>query len=111
MRRQEQDIWVGFAHVKNMGVNRSVANGDGAETYIAIRASSADEFKAKAIAIFRQNRFQLLNIDNVEVEYDVPKDENDPVAAEKIALFERLAKGSLFAWGSFYPYEEQDEEE
>jgi hypothetical protein len=108
MRKQEQDIWIGLAHVKNVGINRSVANGDGAETYIAIRASSADEFRAKAVAIFRQNRFQLLSLNNVEVEYDIPKEENDPVAAEKIALFERLARGALFTWGNFYPFEEKE---
>lgn len=107
MKRKDQDIWVGRAHVKNMGVNINVANGDGAETYIAIRSNNAQEFEAKVVAIFRQNNFQVLSLNNIEVEYDVPKDESDPVAAEKIALFKRLAKGALFAWGSFYPYEEE----
>jgi len=105
MANKDQDIWVGRAHVKNQGVNRSVANGGGAETYIAIRANSAEEFEAKAVAIFRQNSFQVLELRDIEVEYDVPKDENDPVAAEKIELFKRLAGRVLFAWGSFYPYE------
>jgi hypothetical protein len=109
MARNDQDIWIGLAHVKNMGINRSIANGDGAETYIAIRANSADEFEAKAVAIFRKNNFQVLNIKNIEVEYDVPKDETDPVAAEKIELFKRLANRALFAWGSFYPYGEEKE--
>ena len=109
MQRIDQDIWVGLAHVKNIGVNRDVANGDGAETYIAIRANNAEEYEAKIIAIFRRNNFQVLSVSNIEVEYDVPKDETDPVAAEKIALFKRLAKGALFAWGSFYPYEEKEE--
>lgn len=107
MARKDQDIWIGLAHVKNMGVNRSVASGDGAETYIAIRANSADEFEAKVVAIFRQNNFQVQGIKNIEVEYDVPKDETDPVAAEKIELFKRLANNALFAWGSFYPYEQE----
>jgi|VirMetMinimDraft_7_1064189.scaffolds.fasta_scaffold20907_4 hypothetical protein len=107
MKTKDQDIWVGLAHVKNMGINRSAVNRDGAETYIAVRASSADEFRAKVVAIFRQNRFQLLSLDNIEVEYDVPKDESDPVAVEKIELFKRLAKGALFVWGNFYPYEEK----
>ncbi|WP_052596397.1 hypothetical protein [Aureispira sp. CCB-QB1] len=107
MAKKDQDIWIGLAHVKNMGVNRSVGNGDGAQTYIAIRANDAEEFEAKVIAIFRQNNFQVLSLDNVEIEYDVPKDESDPVAAEKIALFKRLATGALFAWGSFYPYGEK----
>lgn len=107
-KRKDQDIWVGLAHVKNMGMTRDVANGDGAETYIAIRANDGVEFEAKVVAIFRQNNFQVLSLNNIEVEYDVPKDESDPVAAEKIALFKRLAKGALFAWGSFYPYEEEE---
>lgn len=107
-KKKDQDIWVGVAHVKNMGRTRNVANGNGAETYIAIRANDAEEFKAKAIAIFRQNQFQVLGIDKIEVEYDVPKDESDPVAAEKIALFKKLATGALFAWGSFYPYGEKE---
>lgn len=104
---KDQDIWVGLAHVKNMGMNRSAVNRDGAETYIAVRASNADEYRAKVVAIFHQNKFQLLSLDKIEVEYDVPKDESDPVAAEKIELFKRLAKGALFAWGNFYPYEEK----
>jgi len=108
MANKDQDIWVGRAHVKNQGVNRSVATGDGAETYIAIRANSADEFEAKVVAIFRQNKFQVLGLSEVEVEYDVPKDENDPVAVEKIELFKRLAGRVLFAWGNFYPYEEKE---
>ena len=105
MANKDQDIWEGKAHVKNKGINRSIASGDGAETYIAIRASSADEFEAKSVAIFRQNKFQVLSFSEVEVEYDVPKDESDPVAAEKIALFKRLTGRVMFAWGAFYPYE------
>lgn len=106
--KKDQDIWIGLAHVKNMGRTRNIANGDGAQTYIAIRGNSAAEFEAKAIAVFRQNNFQVLSIDNIEIEYDVPKDETDPVAAEKIALFKKLASGALFAWGSFYPYGEKE---
>lgn len=109
MKKKDQDIWVGLAHVKSMGANIKIANGNGAETYIAIRANTAGEFEAKVVAIFRQNNFQVLSVNKIEVEYDVPKDESDPVAAEKIALFKRLAKGALFAWGSFYPYEEEEE--
>ena len=108
MANKDQDIWVGRAHVKNMGVDRSVANGDGAETYIAIRANSAEEFEAKAVAVFRQNNFQVLSLNNIEVEYDVPKEESDSVAAEKIELFKRLGRRTLFAWGNFYPYGEKE---
>jgi len=108
MAKKDQDIWIGLAHVKNMGANRSVASGGGAETYIAVRANNVEEFEAKVVAIFRQNNFQVLALNNVEVEYDVPKDENDPVAAEKIELFKRLANGALFVWGSFYPYGEKE---
>jgi hypothetical protein len=110
MKKKDQDIWVGLAHVKNMGVNINVANGDGAETYIATRANDTEEYEAKVVAIFRQNGLQVLSLNNIEVEYDVPKDETDPVAAEKIDLFKRLGKGALFAWGNFYPYGEEKEE-
>ena len=104
-KKKSQVIWLGLAHVKNLGPGASVANGDGAQVYIAIRADSGEEFEHKAIAVFRQNRFQVLSVDKIENEFDVPKDETDPVAAEKIELFKRLCQGHKFAMGKFYPYE------
>ncbi|BDS14499.1 hypothetical protein [Aureispira anguillae] len=108
-KRKSQVIWLGFAHVKSMGLGKKVGNLEGAQTYIATRADSAEEFKHKVIAIFRQNKFQLIALDAIENEFDVPKDESDPIAAEKIELFKRLTKGNFFAWGNFYPYGEKEQ--
>lgn len=110
MAKKSQVIWLGFAHIKNMGAGPAVANGDGAQVYIAIRAESAEEFENRAIAIFRQNRFQVFGIERIENEFDVPKDETDPIAASKVALFKRLGMGHKFAMGPFYAYGEYDEE-
>lgn len=107
-KRKSQVIWIGLAHVKGLGASNKVGNLQGAQVYIAVRADNAEEFEHKAIAIFRQNRFQLLGLEAIENEFDVPKDENDPVAAEKIELFKRLTQGNFFAWGRFYPYGEKD---
>lgn len=106
-KKKSQVIWLGLAHVKNMGAGMSIANGDGAQALIAIRADSAEEFENKAIAVFRQNKMQVFSIDKIENEFDVPKDESDPVAAEKIELFKRLCVGHKFAIGKFYPYGEK----
>lgn len=107
MSYDKQVIWVGLAHVKNMGiVNRPIASGAGAQVHIAIRADSGEEFKHKAIAIFRKNRFQVIDLDRIESEFDIPKDTDDPIANEKIGLFESLTQGGLAAWGNFYPYGE-----
>lgn len=102
-------IWIGLAHVKNMGLGNQIGNAEGAQVYIAIRADSAEEFEHKAIALFRQNKFQVLSMEQIENERDVPKDESDPIAAEKIALFKRFMKrNTVFAWGNFYPYGEKE---
>lgn len=108
MARKSQVIWLGFAHIKNMGAGPLIANGDGAQVFIAIRAESAEEFESRAIAIFRQNRFQVFGIDYIENEFDVPKDESNPLVAEKIELFRRLTQGHKFAMGSFYAYGEKE---
>jgi hypothetical protein len=103
----KQVIWVGLAHVKNMGgVNRPIASGMGAEVFIAIRADSGEEFEHKAIAIFRKNRFQMIAMRNIEKEFDVPKDTEDKIANEKLELFKTLAGGARAAWGNFYPFGE-----
>lgn len=107
MAKKSQVIWLGFAHVKNMGAGPLVANGDGAQLFIAVRADSAEEFESRAIAIFRQNRFQVMGIEHIENEFNVPKDETNPLAAEKIELFKRLTQGHRFALGKFYAYGEK----
>lgn len=107
MSRKKQAIWVGLAHVKTMGAKLPVANGAGAQVYIAIWADSAEEFEHKAIAIFRRNRFQVMAVEHIENHYDVPQDTEDPIANEKIELFDKLAQEKgLAAWGKFYPYGE-----
>lgn len=107
MPRIKQPIWIGLAHVKTMGSRYAVANGAGAQVYIAIWANTADEFEAKAVAIFRRNNLQVLGIDHIETHEDVPHGTEDPIANEKIALFEQLSRERKMAlWGKFYPYGE-----
>ena len=117
MANQSQIIWIGIAHVKTVGRAAKAGSFDGSEVYIAIRADSEEEYKHKVIAIFGLNKFQVLSLNHIENEFDIPKDLENPQSAEKIELFQRLAKGKLFSWGNFYPYGEyhfhlnKDEEE
>lgn len=106
-KRKSQIIWVAKAHVKSIRGGMAVGNAMGAEVYIAIRADNAEEFEHRARAVFQKNRLQVISINEIENEFDVPKEvENDPVAAEKVELFKRLCMvGVRFAWGKFYPYE------
>ncbi len=106
MATGNQIIWIGIAHIKSKGPKSMVGGVNGAETYIAIRAEKEDEFVSKVNAVFGQNSFQVLNLRNIENEFDVPKDMEDLKAAEKIEIFKRLASGKVFAWGNFYPYGE-----
>ena len=110
MARKSQVIWYGIAHVKKVGFSaKKVGNALGAETYIAIRAENAEEFRHKAIAVLRQNMFQLLSLNHVATQFDIPKDEENPKAEEIISLFKRLTHpGKTFAWGNFYPHGEYD---
>jgi hypothetical protein len=113
MGKNNQAIWVGFAHVKRVGMGKRLGNAEGAQVYIAIRANNADEFKHKVIGVFRQNRMQMFSLEDIESEFDIPKDEENPHPAtvEKIDLFIRLSKGNVFAWGAFYPYGEYERPE
>ena len=97
MARVSQVIWIGIAHVKSKGGTSRVGGVNGAEVYIAIRADKEDEFVSKVHAVFGQNGFQVIEIRNIENEFDVPKDMNNPQAAEKIELFKRLVTGRIFA--------------
>ncbi len=109
MSGNKQMIWVGLAHVKNMGgVNRPIGNAQGAQVHLAIRADSGEEYRHKAIAIFRKNRFQVIDIERIEKELDVPKDTEDPIANEKLDLFKKMMNGGLAVFGNFYPYGELD---
>ena len=101
---KSQVIWLGFAHVKRMGPGKPIGNTMGAEVYIAIRADGAEEFRHKAIAAFRQNGMQMVSIEDIETEFDVPKEDEHPNAIEKKELFVRLSQGRIFAFGPFYPY-------
>jgi hypothetical protein len=104
MANPSQIIWIGIAHVKKVGKASKVGNFEGAEIYIAIRADSEEEYRHKVIAVFGMNKFQVISLNYVENEFDVPKDPEDPQASEKIELFQKLARGKLFAWGNFYPF-------
>ena len=108
MARGSQIIWIGIAHIKSKGPKAMVGGVNGAEAYIAIRADKEDEFVSKVTAVFGQNSFQVLGLRSIENEFDVPKDLENPQAAEKIELFKRLASGRVFAWGNFYPHGEYD---
>ena len=69
----------------------------------------AEEFRHKAIAVLRQNMFQLLSIDHIANEFDLPKDEENPKVEEIISLFKRLSeRGRAYVWGNFYPHGEYD---
>ncbi|MCH2022110.1 MAG: hypothetical protein MK207_06470 [Saprospiraceae bacterium] len=108
MAKKSQIIWYGIAHVKKVGFSaQKIGNAMGAETYIAIRADNAEVFRYKAIAVMRQNRFQLLSLDHIRTEFDVPKDGDNPLVEEIISLFKKLSQGGKsFAWGNFYPHGE-----
>lgn len=105
---RSQVIWLGVAHVKAIGNQKRVGNPTGAEVLIAIRAENAQEFYFKSKAVFTQNRFQMLDLSQIENEFDVPKDIESEAIKEKIMLFEKLTKGSFFALGQFYPFGEHD---
>jgi hypothetical protein len=95
--------WFAVVGVRVLANNELIHDANGAYVNIACVADDRDELLVRLCEIFKHNRFEVFDIDDIETEESLNIREGwNP---EKMELLNEIKEGYLFAWGTFHSFD------
>jgi len=95
-------IWFALVEIKPLYNNTILKDVSGAFLNVAYKAETKDELIIQINKTFKENKFMICEIDNIET---VDKMEIDnPDNAEKLVLLNDIEEGYDFSWGVYHTY-------
>jgi hypothetical protein len=95
-------IWFALVGIKPLKGNKILPKVKGAYVNVACISANEENFKNDLAEIFKQYRFVLTDIGEIETEDNMVID--NPKNAEKLQLITEIKEGYKFAWGAFHTF-------